>query len=87
MHKVVVNEMLMFGPRMHPSCFRSVLFLEDGIGDYKLQLSAKLRQQAPVVVAVTNTMSAKYSFPEICILTNSSIEITNGYHLIVCRDA
>ena len=33
----------MFGPRMHPGCFKSVLLLEDGVGDDKLQLSAKLQ--------------------------------------------
>ena len=32
----------MFGPRMPPGCFKSVLLLEDGVGDEKLLLSAKL---------------------------------------------
>ena len=48
----------MFGPRMHPGCFKSVLFLEDGVGGDELLLSAKLQQQALVIVAVTNTMFA-----------------------------
>ena len=73
-HKNVVSEVAMFGPRMHPGCFKSVLLLEDGVGN-KLLLSTKLQQQAPVVVAVTN-VSAKYSFPGICILAHSGIEIT-----------
>ena len=76
----------MFELKMHPCCFKSVFLLEDGVGDYKLLLSAKLQQQAPIVIAVTNTASAKYSFPEICILAHFSIEITKDYHLI-CRGA
>ena len=72
---------------MNPGCFKSVLLLEDGIGDENLLLSAKLHQQVPVVVAVTNGVSAKYSFPGICILVHSSIEITKDYHLIVCKGA
>ena len=77
----------MFGARIHPGCFTSVLLLEDGVGDDKLPLSAKLQQQAPVVFAVTNAVSAKYSFPGICILAHSSIETTKDYLLVVCRDA
>ena len=59
----------------------SVLLLEDGIGENKLLLNAKLQQQASVVVAVTKVVSAKYVFPEICILVHSNIEITKDYHL------
>ena len=76
----------MFGPRMYPGCFKSVLLLEDGVGDDKLLLSAKVQQQAPVV-AVTNTVSTKYSFTGFCILAHSSIEITKDYHLVVFRGA
>ena len=85
-HKDVVNEVWMFGPRLYPDCFKSVLLLEDGADDDKLLLSVKLQQQAPVVVAFTNVVSAKYSFPEICILAHSSTEITKDYHL-VCKGA
>ena len=84
-HKHVVNSVPMFGPRMYPGCFKSVLFLGDGVGEDKLLLSAMLQQQVPVVVAVTNAMSAKYSFPGIYILANSCIEITKDYHLVICR--
>ena len=52
---------------MHPGCFKSVLLLEDGVGDVRLLLSAKLQQQAPLV-SVTNAVSAKYSFPGIIIV-------------------
>ena len=86
-HKNVINEMQMFGPGMHPGCFKSVLLLEDSVGDDKLLLSTKLQQQVPVVIAVTNSMFAKYSFPGICILAHSSIEITKDYHFVVCRSA
>ena len=61
--------------------------MEDGVDDDKLLLSAKLQQQAPFVVAVTNAMSAKHSFPGIYILAHSNIEITKDYYLVICRDA
>ena len=86
-HKDVVNEVPMFRPRMHPGCYKSLLLLEDGVGDDMLLLNAKIQQQALVIVAVTNAVSAKYSFPGICILAHSSIEITKDYHLVVCRGA
>ena len=85
--KDIVNEVPIFGPRLHPGCFKSVLLLEDGVGDDKLVLSEKLQQQVPVVFAVTNDVSAKYSFLGIYILAHSSIENINDYHLVVCRDA
>ena len=74
-HKDVVNKVPIFGLRMHPGCFKSVLLLEDGIGDDQLILSAKLQQQAPVV-AVTNAVSAKYAFSGTWNLTHSCTEIT-----------
>lgn len=55
------------------------------VGDDKLLLSAKLQQQAPVV-AVSNAVSAKYSFPGNCILAHSGVEVTKDNQLI-CRDA
>ena len=86
-HKDIVNDVLMFGLRMHPGCFKSVLLLEDGVGNSKLLLSAKLQQQAPIILTVTSDISAKYSFSEICIFAHSSIEITKDYHLVICRGA
>ena len=84
-HKGVVNEVPMSGLRIHPVFFKSILLMEDGVGDVKLLLSAKVQQQAPVDVAVTNAVSAKYSFPGIYILAHSSIEITKDYLLVVRR--
>ena len=72
---------------MHPGCFKSVFLLEDGVGDDKLLLSAKLQLQASVVAAVTNAVSDKNSFPGICILVHSNIEITKDYNLVICWDA
>ena len=63
----------MFGPRMHLGYFKFVLLLEDSAGYDKLLLSAKLQQQAPVVVAVTKAVFAKYSFPAMCILAHLGI--------------
>ena len=81
-YKDVVNELPMFGPKMHPGCLKSVHLVEDGIGEDKLMLSAKLQQQEPFVVGVTDAVSAKYSFPGIWILAYSSNEITKDYHLV-----
>ena len=41
-HKDVVNYVPMFAPRMHPGSFKSVLLLDDGVGDEKLPLNTKL---------------------------------------------
>ena len=70
---------------MHPACVKSDLLLENGVGDDKLLLSAKLQLLVPVVFVVTNTVSAEYYFPRICILTHSSSEITKDYNFLVCR--
>ena len=83
----MINEVPVFRPRMHPGCLQTVLLLEDGVGDNKMLLRAELQQQAPVVVAVSNTVSAKYSFPGNCVLAHSSIEVAKNYHLVVCRGA
>ena len=37
-HKDVVNEVPMFGPRIYPGCFKSVFLLEDDVCDNKLLL-------------------------------------------------
>ena len=68
----------MFVLRMHPGCLQTILLLEDGVGDDKLLLRAELQQQAPVVIAVSNAVSAKYSFPGNCVLAHSSIEVTKN---------
>ena len=88
LHKDVVNQVPMFGLRMHPGFFfKFGLLLENGVRDDKLLLRENLPQKTPVVVAVTNAVFAKYSFPGICILAHSSIEIIEDYHLVVCRGA
>ena len=71
LHKDVVNKVPIFGPRMHPGCFKSVLLLEDGVDDDNVLLSVELQQQTLVVVAITNALSPKYFFPGICILAHS----------------
>ena len=71
-HKDIVNEVPMFGLRMHPGCFAERWCWW---------------WQAPVVIAVTNVVSAKYSFPGICILAHSSTETIKDYHLTICRGA
>lgn len=73
----------MFGLRMHAGSFKTVPLLEDGVGDDELLLSAKLQQQAPIVIAVSNTVSAKYSFPGNCVLAHSGVEVTKDNQLVI----
>ena len=68
-------------------CFKSVLLVEDSFGDDKLPQTAKLQEQAPVVVVVINAVYANYSLPWICILAHSSTEITKDFHFLVCGGA
>ena len=81
-HKDVVNELPMFGLRMYPSCFKSVILLE-------MVLWWQVVAQCKAPAASTRCRWSyqrrvcKYSFPGICILAHSSIEITKDYHLVV----
>ena len=72
---------------MQPGCLQTVLLLKDGVDDDQLLLRAQLQQQAPIVIAVSNAMSTKHSFPGSCVLAHSGIEVAKDYHLIICRGA
>ena len=62
-HMHIAKKMPMLGPKMHASCFRAIFLLKDCFVNGKLVLSAKLEQEAPIVITVTNAVPTKYSFP------------------------
>lgn len=67
--------------------FRMSFLLEDGIGDDKLLFHAKLKQQAPIFVAVSDAVSTKNSFPGNCVLAHSGVKVPKDYYFVVCRGA
>ena len=42
---------------MSPCCLEPILLLEQGVGDDELMLRTELQKQAPVVIAVANSVS------------------------------
>ena len=53
----VVQEMPVFGAWVLPCCLEFILLLEQGVGDDELMLRSELQKQAPIVIAVANSMS------------------------------
>ena len=53
----VVREVRVFGAWVPPCCLEPILLLEQGVGDDELMLRTKLQKQAPVVIAVANSVS------------------------------
>ena len=53
----VVQEVSVFGAWVPLLCFEPVLLLEQGVGDDELMLRTELKKQAPVVIAVANSVS------------------------------
>ena len=53
----VVQAVPVFGVWVPLCCLESVLLLEQGTGDYELMLRTELQKQAPVVIAVANSLS------------------------------
>ena len=53
-----VQEMPVFGAPVSPCCLEPILLLEQGVGDDELMLRTELQKQAPVVIAVANSVSA-----------------------------
>ena len=62
-HKHIVKKMPMFGPRMHLSCFQTIFMLEENVHNGKMALGAELKQEAPIVITVTNAVPIKDFFP------------------------
>ena len=53
----VVQEVPVFGAWVSPCCLEPILLLEQGVDDDELMLRAVLQEQAPVVIAVANSVS------------------------------
>ena len=54
----VVQEMQVFGAwPVSPCCLEPILLLEQGAGDDELMLRTELQNQAPVVIAIANSVS------------------------------
>ena len=53
----VVKEVPVFGVWMSPCCLEPILLLEQGGGDDELMFKTELQKQAPVVIAVANSVS------------------------------
>ena len=54
----VVQEVPVFGAWVSLCCLEPIHLLEQGVGDDKLILRAELQKQAPVVIAIANSVSA-----------------------------
>ena len=53
----VVQGVPVFGAWVSPCCLEPILLLEQGVGDDELMLRTELQKQAPVVIAVANSVS------------------------------
>ena len=61
---------------MPPCCLELILLLEQGIGDEELMLRRELQKQAPIVIAVANSMSTQDSIPQLEGSSHSCIEVS-----------
>ena len=53
----VVQEVPVFGTWVSPCCLEPILLLELGVGNDELMLRAELQTEAPVVIAVADSVS------------------------------
>ena len=53
----VVQEVPVFGAWVSPCCLEPIILLEPGVVDDELMLRTELQKQAPVVIAVANSVS------------------------------
>lgn len=60
--------------------------MKDCLGDGKSVLCAKLEQEAPIVITVTNSVSSKDSLPGFRVLPNPSVEVAKDKDLVVFRN-
>ena len=52
----VVQEVSVFGAWVPPCCLEPIRLLEQSVGDDELMLRTELQKQAPVVIAVANSV-------------------------------
>ena len=72
----VVQAVPVFGVWVPLCCLEPVLLLEQGAGDYELMLRTELQKQAPVVIAVANSVSTQDSFPQFEVSFHSCVEVS-----------
>ena len=75
MHRHIVKNMQMFGPRMHPSSFQVVFLLGNSIDNGELVLCEELKQEAHIVITVTNTVHVKDTHTGRRASPNSSVDV------------
>ena len=66
----------MFGAWVSPCCPEPILSLEQGVDDDELMLRTELQRQAPVVIAVANSVPAYDSFPQFEVSSHSCVEVS-----------
>ena len=54
----VVQEVPVFGAWVSPCCLEPTFLLEQGVGNDELMLRTELQKQAPVVIAIENSVSS-----------------------------
>ena len=72
----VVQEVLVFEAWVSPCCLEPILLLEQSVGDDELMLRTELKKQAPVVIAVANSVSNYDFFPQFEISSHSCFEVS-----------
>ena len=74
----VVNEMLMFGPGMHPTSLVLVTELKEGVCDGKTQFKAEREQSETATIHVSNTMMTNDFMPYVVISAYPGIKSPNN---------
>ena len=72
----VIHEVPVSGAWVAPCCLEPVLLLEQGVGDDELMLRTELQKQAPVVIALANSVSTYDSFPQFEVSSHSCVEVS-----------
>ena len=68
--------MLTFGAWVSPCCLEPILLLEQGVGNDELMLRTELQKQAPVFIAVANSVSTYDSYPQFEVSSHSCVEVS-----------
>ena len=72
----VVQEVPVFGAWVSVRCLEPIPLLEQGIGDDELMLRTELQKQAPVDIAVANSVSIYDFFPQFEVSSHSCVEVS-----------
>ena len=82
----VVNEVLVFGPGMHPRSLVHVTILEEGVCDGKTKFRAEREQPETATIHVANIMMTRDSMPYVVISAYPGIEIAQQYDFVILRN-